>query len=281
MHLLPAPTNFIHLDLCFKSGFARIFSEPHSGQACLVQVIFFSITHILYDERDRKSFSREGLKTISNLGFIFDLDGTLLDSTSQIVPAVIEARSFFRMPIIAEEEIHRLVGRPAIELFKSNDSTKPTNPAVLDYFRKILEEKYMNYNKIYPFSENLIEKLIKHECSIGIATSKPTYLAVKAIKNSILNKYSLIIQGTDDFPSKPNPDVVLKCIQSLRTTQNFMVGDRAEDMIAGKLAGCITIGLEQGSHDKKNLSNAGADFVFSGVGELNSELNSVLKRFRK
>ena len=219
------------------------------------------------------------MKTISNIGFIFDLDGTLLDSASQIVPAVIETRLFFKMPILGEEEVYRLIGRPAIELFKNNDSTEPINTAVLDYFRKILEEKYMNKNKIYPFSENLIEKLIKNEYPIGIATSKPTYLAVKAINNSILNKYSLVIQGTDDFPPKPNPDVVLKCIQSLKTNRNFMVGDRIEDMIAGKLAGCITIGLVQGSHDMNSLTGAGADFVFSGIGELNSELNHVLKGF--
>ncbi len=219
------------------------------------------------------------MKTISNVGFIFDLDGTLLDSASQIVPAVIETRLFFKMPILGEEEIYRLIGRPAIELFKNNDSTEPINTIVLDYFRKILEEKYMNKNKIYPFSENLFEKLIKNGYPIGIATSKPTYLAVKAINNSILNKYSLVIQGTDDFPPKPNPDVVLKCIQSLKTNWNFMVGDRIEDMIAGKLAGCITIGLVQGPHDMNSLTDAGADFVFSGIEELNSELNSVLKGF--
>lgn len=203
----------------------------------------------------------------------------MLDSAHQIVPAVLEARLFFGMPSIDEEKIRLLVGRPAIELFKSDDSDEPTNLEVLNYFRKILEEKYMNDNKIYPFSEDLIKQLIQNECLIGIATSKPTYLAVRAIENSILNKYSVVIQGTDDFPAKPNPHVVLKCIESLRTTQNFMVGDRTEDMVAGKLAGCITIGLEQGSHTKKNLTNAGADFVFSGVKELNSELNSVLKRF--
>ena len=256
-----------------------IFSEPQSGQARFIQVIFFTTTLIFYVVGDKKSLNREGLKTISNVGFIFDLDGTLLDSASQIVPAVIETRLFFKLPILSEEEIYRLIGRPAAELFKNDDSTEATNMEVLDYFRKILEEKYMNENKIYPFSENLIEKLIQNEYMIGIATSKPTYLAIKAINNSILNKYSLIIQGTDDFPPKPNPDVVLKCIQSLKSTRNFMVGDRTEDMIAGKLAGCITIGLEQGPHDMNSLTDAGADFVFSGIRELNSELNSVLKGF--
>jgi phosphoglycolate phosphatase len=87
------------------------------------------------------------------------------------------------------------------------------------------------------------------------------------------------IQGTDNFPPKPSPDVVLKCIESLGTKLNFMVGDRTEDMIAGKLAGCTTVGLEQGSHDKKKLINAGADFVFSGIQEFSAELDSFLKRF--
>ena len=183
------------------------------------------------------------------------------------------------MPRIDADEILLLIGRPAIELFKFEGSTEPTNMAVLKYFRKILEEKYMNENKIYPYAESLIQKLIRKECSVGIATSKPTYLAVKAINGSVLNKFPITIQGTDNFPPKPSPDVVLKCIESLGTKSNVMVGDRTEDMIAGKLAGCTTVGLEQGSHDKNSLSNAGADFVFSGIQELNSELESVLKRF--
>jgi phosphoglycolate phosphatase len=202
-----------------------------------------------------------------------------LDSASQIVPAVLETRNFFKMPRIEADEILLLIGRPAIELFKFEGSTEPTNMAVLKYFRKILEEKYMNENKIYPYAESLIQKLTRKECSVGIATSKPTYLAVKAINGSVLNKFPITIQGTDNFPPKPSPDVVLKCIQGLGTKLNFMVGDRTEDMIAGKLAGCTTVGLEQGSHDKNSLSNAGADFVFSGIQELNSELELVLKRF--
>jgi phosphoglycolate phosphatase len=202
-----------------------------------------------------------------------------LDSASQIVPAVLETRNFFKMPRIEADEILLLIGRPAIELFKFEGSTEPTNMAVLKYFRRILEEKYMNENKIYPYAESLIQKLIRKECSVGIATSKPTYLAVKAINGSVLNKFPITIQGTDNFPPKPSPDVVLKCLESLGTKFNVMVGDRTEDMIAGKLAGCTTVGLEQGSHDKNSLSNAGADFVFSGIQELNSELESVLKRF--
>ena len=219
------------------------------------------------------------MKTISNVGFIFDLDGTLLDSASQIVPAVLETRSFFDLPVVDADEILLLIGRPAIELFKFEGSSEHTDIAVLKYFRKILEDKYMNENKIYPFAESLIQKLIRNEFLVGIATSKPTYLAVKAINGSVLNKYPMKIQGTDDFPPKPSPDVVLKCIERLGTKLNFMVGDRTEDMIAGKLAGCTVIGLEQGSHDKMKLTNAGADFVFSGIQEFSAELDSFLKRF--
>jgi phosphoglycolate phosphatase len=219
------------------------------------------------------------MKTISNVGFVFDLDGTLLDSASQIVPAVIETRNCFDMPVVDANEILLLIGRPAIELFKSEGSSEATDIAVLTYFRRILEDKYMNENKIYPFAESLIQKLIRKDFLIGIATSKPTYLAVKAVNGSVLSKYPMKIQGTDDFPPKPSPDVVLKCIESLGTKLNFMVGDRTEDMTAGKLAGCTTVGLEQGSHDKKKLTNAGADFVFSGIQELSAELDSVLKHF--
>jgi hypothetical protein len=100
--------------VALDSGFVGVFLESQSGQARFIQVKFFTITLIFYVVGDKKSLNREGLKTISNVGFIFDLDGTLLDSASQIVPAVIETRLFFKMPILGEEEVYRLIGRPAI-----------------------------------------------------------------------------------------------------------------------------------------------------------------------
>ncbi len=45
------------------------------------------------------------------------------------------------MPVAEADEILLLIGRPAIELFKSKGSTEPTDIAVLKNFRKILEEK--------------------------------------------------------------------------------------------------------------------------------------------
>lgn len=202
-----------------------------------------------------------------------------MDSASQIILAVKETRAYFNLPPVPDSEIYSLIGRPAKELFKADESNESNVPILLDYFRMTLEEKYMTVNKVFPFSEILLENLTKNKCLIGIATSKPTYLAVKALNNSILNKFSMTIQGTDNFPSKPHPDVILKCIQSLRTTINFMVGDRSEDMIAGKQANCVTIGLEQGAHDRKLLTASGADFVFSSIEELNSELNRILESF--
>lgn len=144
--------------------------------------------------------------------------------------------------------------------YKNPLEGKVKNEVVQD-FRNILETKYMTESILFPGAKNLITSLINSGMRIGVATSKPTYLAKSAIKNSELKNLPISIQGTDDFAPKPDPTVILNCIRILKTRVNVMIGDRIEDIQAGKKANCLTIGLTQSSHSKKELAIAGSDLV--------------------
>jgi phosphoglycolate phosphatase len=216
---------------------------------------------------------------LSDVGVIFDLDGTLLDSANQIIPAVHETRLKYNLPTLASNEIFQLIGKPARDLFenKYNSIENSLLLEIIEYFRKILENKYMKESILFPGAKNLILLLLDSGLKIGIATSKPTYLAASAIHKSALNQLPISIQGTDDFPAKPDPSVILKCISSLKTTINLMVGDRTEDMEAGKRANCSTIGLTQSSHSKNDLILAGADLVLPRLSSITPSLiNEIL-----
>jgi phosphoglycolate phosphatase len=202
-----------------------------------------------------------------NTALLLDIDGTLLDSATQIILAVQETRSKYNLTYLQPSEIFELIGMPAHVLF--NDHKNPLedklkNKVVQD-FRNILETKYMSESILFPGAKYLITNLINSGMKIGVATSKPTYLAKSAIKNSELKNLPISIQGTDNIAPKPDPTVILNCIKILQTRVNVMIGDRTEDIQAGKNANCLTIGLTQSSHSKEELTYAGADLVLPSL----------------
>jgi HAD superfamily hydrolase (TIGR01549 family) len=176
---------------------------------------------------------------------------------------------------IPDFEIRKKIGLPASELF--HEIPKFLIPNTLEVFREIIHRKINEENKLFPNVVALLEKIKSFNYGIGIATSKPDYLAKLVVKNSELRYYVDYCQGIDGFPGKPNPAVILKCMQELPSAKFIMIGDRPEDMQAGGLSGCFTIGVAQGVYSKKELFSAGANLCFANIEELETEFRSLGK----
>jgi phosphoglycolate phosphatase len=70
---------------------------------------------------------------------------------------------------------------------------------------------------------------------LEVATSKLIKVALEVVKYSGIRNLSIHIQGTEDFPQKPNPEVILRVISLSQCTPSLMVGDRTEDIHAAKM----------------------------------------------
>jgi phosphoglycolate phosphatase len=88
-------------------------------------------------------------------------------------------------------------------------------------------------------------------------------MATNVIENSPLAGLVDFIQGTDDFPAKPNPEVIIRCLQRFPGLKTVMIGDRAEDILAAKSAGVQAIGIAQSAHSPEILLSAGATWALS------------------
>ena len=210
--------------------------------------------------------------------FIFDLDGTLFDSASQIYRALCKTRIERDMPSITIDEVSMLIGLRAEELFSEvNLSPKELSEAV-SLFRSNLESEIIQENLTYPESQSLLSQVSDLGFAVGVATSKPARLARLVVENSDLNNDITHVQGTDGFPPKPNPEVVIRCMSSLGVTSGFMVGDRVEDIVAGKSAGLLPVGVAQSHFSEEDLALAGAFETFGSIAELNGSLESLIAR---
>jgi phosphoglycolate phosphatase len=182
------------------------------------------------------------------------------------------------MPSIGFDEVSKLIGLRAEELFATVDLNPKELSEAVSLFRSNLETEIVQENITYPESQSLLSQVNGLGFAVGVATSKPARLAKLVLKNSDLNSHVTHIQGTDGFPPKPNPEVVIRCMSALGVTCGFMVGDRVEDVVAGNSAGLLSIGIAQSHVSEDELRLAGAFETFGSISELNGSLKSLIAR---
>ena len=210
------------------------------------------------------------------IGFIFDLDGTLVDSEKQIENCLDKARIFLGYGSSPIDQIRMRLGLPIKDLVSDLDLKTPELAELVALFRGYLILEIEKENVIYEGVVDFLGELKLSGYSVSIATSKPTYLAKLVIKNSTLAPLVDHVQGTEGFPHKPAPDVILGCMSALNIDQAIMFGDRKEDMQAAINSGILGIGIAQSIHSTSDLISAGATFAFDKFADVNGELNSFL-----
>jgi HAD superfamily hydrolase (TIGR01509 family) len=102
------------------------------------------------------------------------------------------------------------------------------------------------------------------------ATTKSSETARLVLEQFGLAPYFDHIQGTDGFPSKPAPDVILKSIERLGVApeQCLLIGDAAPDMEAGRRAGVRTCAVTWGYGDLEAMRTHQPDFWIHSAAEL-------------
>jgi phosphoglycolate phosphatase len=217
----------------------------------------------------------EELVTLYERALIFDLDGTLVDSTRQIGYSINCARNEFGYSELPRSAIEELLGLPINHFLMDIRLSKTEKEKVILRFREILKLEIMKQNLVFPGVEDYLIKARGLNVKLAIATSKPTYLAKMVIWNSSLNQLFDVIQGTEDFPAKPDPTCINKAMNSLKTKNAIMVGDRVEDVIAANAAGIDCVGIAQSFHGKQVLKEAGARYAFDSFFEFANSEESI------
>lgn len=195
--------------------------------------------------------------------FIFDLDGTLVDSAFQIGQCINKARIEKGYPELTSQQVFELVGVPIENFLVDLEIDDKKRADIVLRFRELLKQEVITNNQIFDGVEKFLSLTKQKNYAVGIATSKPTLLSELVVTNSVLRKYVDVVQGTEGFPAKPDPEVIIRCASKLGSKNLVMFGDRAEDMLAARSAGCSAIGIHQTFHGKNELKGAGASLVFS------------------
>jgi phosphoglycolate phosphatase len=184
---------------------------------------------------------------------IFDLDGTLIDSRNQISAAIQVTRQTFDLAPATEWQLGSWFGmKPDFFFF---DLPTEFHSEAISAFR---DELRVSEIEAPPFPEvtSVLTSLREMSILLAVATTKPGWLANHVMKVSGLLDFFIHIQGTDDFPAKPAPDVFYACLENLQLespNRIWGIGDRVEDAQAASAAGVAAIGLIRRESDPDAL----------------------------
>jgi phosphoglycolate phosphatase len=200
--------------------------------------------------------------------YIFDLDGTLVDSSDGIIRAANRARVSFDYPSCDNEFLKTRIGLPVEALFIDLELALDIQDMLIKQFRILLKEEILREVKLFDGVTSLLDLLSAGSYELGIATSKSQELSDFTVKHSKLADYKFFVNGTGPARPKPYPDVILNCLSNYENASALMIGDRCEDVLAATASGIPAIGISQTSHSKKELLAHGAKIVFDRFDEL-------------
>jgi phosphoglycolate phosphatase len=175
--------------------------------------------------------------------FVFDLDGTLVDSRRDIADAANELLVSYGAAAISEEDIGRMVGDGAatlvIRALKAAGIKRP--PDALERFLAIYNGRLLNHTKPYDGVPEVLDALGR-DASLAVLTNKPIAATRRILDGLALLRFfppNAVIGGDGPFPRKPDPAALLHlAAQASATPQDtLMVGDSAIDWRTAHAAG--------------------------------------------
>lgn len=204
--------------------------------------------------------------------YLFDVDGTLLESAPDIVAAVDQVLSAHGATDLSFPYLASFIGKHLFDLF--ND----VFPEADDAFREhLLQEYRQTYwarehksTKRYPGVLEGISALGGKKSTATTKSTQTTYV--------VLEKFGLLpffdhVQGTDGFPAKPAPDVLFQAMEGLQVKPEdcLLVGDSASDMAAGRAAGVRICAVDYGYGNHTEMREFEPDYWISDLRQLSSD----------
>ena len=213
--------------------------------------------------------------------FIFDLDGTLVDSVYQHVLAWREALERGGMEL-SVWSIHRRIGMSGGLLINAllRETHREITPAEADQLQRFHAEAYkklVEQVRPLPGARELLGFLKKAGVPHAIATSGRIESARPALEILGVDPEMPVITRDQVRYAKPDPDLFLAAAERLGVSSHdsVVVGDSVWDLLAARRARALGVGVLSGGYGLEELERAGAYRVYQDPLDLLSHLDEV------
>lgn len=181
---------------------------------------------------------------------VFDVDGTLLDTTEGVLSSVQHTIQEFHLPSLTQEELRTFIGPPIQDSFAKFYGAKGKMLQELaECFREQYKTKDLLKARPYPGIYETIEKLKINDVGIAIATYKRQDYARQLLYHFQFDKYTKVIYGADNYNKLKKSDIIIKCMKDLGVSEYskaVMIGDTDNDAVGAQKIGMKFLGVTYG-----------------------------------
>ncbi|MEK7773694.1 MAG: HAD-IA family hydrolase [Deltaproteobacteria bacterium] len=218
----------------------------------------------------------EGVKQDLTIGadlIIFDLDGTLIDSSEDIARAANMTLRAMGYGEQGMESIKENIGwgvKALLERLMPREGPGRVEEArgkFLDFYGKhLVVDTYP-----YPNVRETLSRFKELNKTMAVVTNKPVMLAQRILDLLDLSGFFVMVVGGDSFSyRKPHPEPIKKVVSALGAApdRTVLIGDSPIDCEAGMSAGVNTVGVSYGFRGTQDLKMAGCSIIVDDFQEL-------------
>lgn len=187
--------------------------------------------------------------------YVFDLDGTLIDSLPDIADALDELILAEGHEALGMERISKMIGHGVEKLVQRGFAARDVSladsglSAMTDRFRAIYEPRAAHLTTLFPHVKETVEAIATRGIPMAVCTNKPSAVSRDILGKLGLDPYIPVVVGGDfGGPRKPAPDMVLEVARQLgiAPASGLFVGDSGADVGAARAAGMPVVVVPYG-----------------------------------
>lgn len=205
--------------------------------------------------------------------FIFDFDGTLVDTAPLIIKTMQATMRVMNLPVRDNEQCRAVIG---LRLEEIPDILWPDYPEIGEEFSKTYrsifsELKHPLNVACFPKVTKTLRTLLAEGYGMAVASSRNHQSLNEFLRLfGISDCFSTVIGGDDIKNGKPAPDAVFDIlrIEGWKPEETMVVGDAEYDIVMGKEAGVLTCGVTYGNGSIRELKSARPDFLLPRFDDL-------------
>jgi len=208
---------------------------------------------------------------MSKENILFDLDGTIVDSSQGIFASINYALRKLDREILPLEILKTFVGPPLKESFLRIGLDDQEADLAVTYYRELYKKEAVYQVEVYDGIEEVLAELSKTK-NVFLATSKPEFFAKIILEHLDFTTYFKGIYGANlEGTRTAKKDVIRYALASeniIDSTTAIMIGDRKHDILGALDNEIESIGVLYGFGSQNELMDAGAAYIVATASEL-------------
>ncbi len=194
---------------------------------------------------------------------LFDLDGTLIDSTEAILESFRESYRILGGRYPGDEAVQAMIGHPLAQMYRSFGADEERIEEYVAAYKSHYRSVHTQKTVLLPGAKEAVESAASF-ARLGIVTTKTGRYSRELLEHfGIMEHFAVLIGSEDVVRHKPHPEPILTALELMGCRAGevacWMIGDTCMDMEAARAAGVRPLGVGCGYGAPEDLRACGAE----------------------